>query len=75
ALGILHQKRVPTFAFPERAASALTAMCDRQEWLDTPDESPTEFKDVDKEAAKQALEKEDFSAMLAAYGIKLPPSQ
>jgi len=75
ALSILHQKRVPTFAFPERAASALTAMWNRQEWLDTPDESPIEFKDVNKEKAKQTLEKNNFGAMLTAYGIPLPPSE
>lgn len=75
ALSILHQKRVPTFAFPERAASALTAMFERRQWLDTPAESPAEFSDVDKESAKQALEKGDFAALLAAYGIRLPPSK
>ena len=75
ALSILHQKRVPTFAFPERAASALTAMFERRKWLDTPVESITKFKDVKKEEAKQALERKDFSAMLAAYGIKSPLSR
>lgn len=75
ALSILHQKRVPTFAFPERAASALTAMCNRQAWLDTPDEAPPEFKDINKEKAEQALQRNDFSTLLEAYGIMLPSSE
>ena len=75
ALTILHQKRVPTFAFPERAASALTAMFERRQWLDTPEESPTEFADVDKDIARKALKKNNFSRMLVAYGIDLPLSQ
>jgi len=40
ALSILHQKRVPTFAFPERAASALAAMWARKQWLEAPIEKP-----------------------------------
>lgn len=75
ALSILHQKRVPTFAFPERAASALTAMWERRQWLGTPEESPVKFKNINQNAARKALAENDFSAMLVAYGIKLPPSQ
>lgn len=75
ALSILHQKRVPTFAFPERAASALTAMFERQQWLETPFKEVVKFKGINKKEAKQALEKKDFSKMLETYGINLPPSK
>jgi acetyltransferase len=75
ALSILHQKRVPTFAFPERAASALTAMFERQQWLVTPIKEVAKLKGINKKEAKQALEKKEFSEMLEAYGIKLPPSK
>ena len=75
ALSILHQKRVPTFAFPERAASALVAMYERRRWLDTPEESPIEFKKADKDAARKAMAENDFNGLLEAYGIKSPTSE
>jgi acetyl coenzyme A synthetase (ADP forming)-like protein len=75
ALSILHRKRVPTFAFPERAASSLVAMYERRQWLDTPEESPVKFRRIDKDAARNAIEENDFSRLLEAYGISLPPSE
>jgi len=75
ALTILHQRRVPNFAFPERAASALAAMLARRHWLDTPAEPPVEVTDVDRSAARTALDGGDFAALVAAYGIALPPTQ
>jgi acetyl coenzyme A synthetase (ADP forming)-like protein len=75
ALSILHQKRVPTFAFPERAASALVAMYERRKWLDTPEESPTKFKKVDKNSARNAIAENDFTRLLETYGIKSPPAK
>jgi acyl-CoA synthetase (NDP forming) len=74
ALTILHQRRVPNFAFPERAASALAAMLTRQGWLDTPPEPPVELSDIDHEAARAALDRGDFPCLLAAYGVVLPPT-
>jgi acetyl coenzyme A synthetase (ADP forming)-like protein len=75
ALAILHQRRVPNFAFPERAPSALAAMSARRQWLDTPPEPPVELRDVDQDAARLALERGDLADALAAYGITLPPTQ
>lgn len=75
ALAILHQRRVPNFAFPERAASALAAMLTRQRWLDTPPEPPAELSGIDRGAARAALDRGDFTGTLAAYGIALPPTR
>jgi acyl-CoA synthetase (NDP forming) len=73
-LTILHQRRVPNFAFPERAASAMAAMLTRQRWLDTPPEPPVELSGTDREAARAALDRGDFPRLLAAYGVVLPPT-
>jgi acetyl coenzyme A synthetase (ADP forming)-like protein len=75
ALTILHQRRVPNFAFPERAASTLAAMLARQRWLDTPPESPVDLTDVDRGTARVALDGGDFAGLVAAYGMALPPTQ
>jgi acetyltransferase len=73
ALAILHQKHVPNFAFPERAPSALGAMLARRRWLDTPAEPPIELLGVNHGLAGAALGRGDLAALLAAYGITLPP--
>jgi acetyltransferase len=75
ALKILHQRRVPNFAFPERAASAVAAMLARRRWLDTPPEPPVVLVDVDLDAARAALERGDMAGLVAAYGLPLPPSR
>jgi acetyl coenzyme A synthetase (ADP forming)-like protein len=75
ALAILHQRRVPNFAFPERAPSALAAMLARRQWLDTPPEPPVELTDVDRDAARAALVQGDLAGTLAAYGVTLPPTR
>jgi acetyl coenzyme A synthetase (ADP forming)-like protein len=75
ALAILHQRHVPNFAFPERAPSALAAMVARRQWLNTPTEAPVELADIDRQAARTALERGDLAALLDAYGIKLPPGR
>ncbi|HSG17739.1 MAG TPA: acetate--CoA ligase family protein [Anaerolineae bacterium] len=74
ALAILHRRRIPNFAFPERAASALAAMLARRTWLETPQERPAELNEVDMNAARDALAGNDFPAVLSAYGINHPPS-
>jgi acetyltransferase len=74
ALAILHRRRVPNFAFPERAASTLEAMLARRRWLETPAEPPVELTNVDQGAAGAALAGDDFVAALAAYGVALPPT-
>jgi acetyltransferase len=75
ALAILHRRRVPNFAFPERAAAALAAMLARSQWLDAPAEPPVELTGIDRQAAQVALAGRDFAAVLAAYGITLPPAR
>jgi acetyltransferase len=75
ALAILHRRRVPNFAFPERAASALAAMIARREWLETPVETPAELTGINIKAARAALDRGDFPGALAAYGIALPPTR
>jgi acyl-CoA synthetase (NDP forming) len=75
ALAILHRRRVPNFAFPERAASALAAMIARRNWLEMPAEQPTKLEGIDIKAARKALEQADFTAALSAYGISMPPAR
>jgi acetyltransferase len=75
ALAILHRRRIPNFAFPERAASSLAAMLERQKWLATPAETPARLSDIDQLAAEKALSNEDFAGALAAYGISSPPTR
>ncbi|HSR67634.1 MAG TPA: acetate--CoA ligase family protein [Acidobacteriota bacterium] len=74
ALRILHRRRIPNFAFPERAVSALKAMRARRLWLDTPPEPPAHPQAPDPEAAARALHKSDLPALLAAYGIPIAES-
>jgi acetyl coenzyme A synthetase (ADP forming)-like protein len=71
ALEILHSKRVPNFAFPERAASAIAAMVARKLWLESPARSAVTVADVNHTAATHALSLKDFNEVLAAYGIQV----
>lgn len=75
ALRILHRRRIPNFAFPERAVSALKAMRARRLWLDCPPEPPARTEASDPQAARRALGESDFPALLAAYGIPLAESR
>jgi acetyl coenzyme A synthetase (ADP forming)-like protein len=75
ALAILHRKRVPNFAFPERVPSALAAMLARRRWLDAPAEGPVKLTGIDHDRARAALDRKDFPAVLTAYGIRLPPTR
>ncbi|HEX9372050.1 MAG TPA: acetate--CoA ligase family protein [Roseiflexaceae bacterium] len=72
---ILNQRRVPNFAFPERAASALAAMLARGQWLAAPAEPPAAPAGIDRAAARAAIERGDLAAAVAAYGIALPPTR
>jgi acetate---CoA ligase (ADP-forming) len=75
ALEVLRNRRVPNFAFPERAAPALAAMVARRRWLDAPGGAAEELSDVNRAAAAAALAPGDFSAALAAYGIGSPATR
>jgi acetyl coenzyme A synthetase (ADP forming)-like protein len=83
ALNILHRRRVPNYAFPERVASTLAAMLARQRWLASPPESVGEPFAVDSERARSAiagalargegvLDGLAAASLLRAYGIPLP---
>ncbi|MCB9437863.1 MAG: acetate--CoA ligase family protein [Anaerolineales bacterium] len=41
ATQVLHRRRTPNFAFPERVASTLAAMWQRKQWLDALPDTPT----------------------------------
>ena len=74
---------VPEYRFPERAAAALAALCQRAEHLATPVSDPIAPENVDKEAAAKILaaekegaefvSQEGLMGLLAAYGIPTPP--
>jgi acetyltransferase len=74
---VLHQWRVPGFAFPEQAASALAAMARRQEWLQQPEGTALEPAEVAawRPAGRAALARREWSGGLAAYGIRLPAAR
>lgn len=75
ALAILHQKRVPNFAFPERAATTLAAMLARRRWLDGTPGVPPVLNDVDRKKAGVALQNGQFFEALASYGICAPETR
>ncbi|MDH4070915.1 MAG: acetate--CoA ligase family protein [Ignavibacteria bacterium] len=75
ALEILHQKRIPNFAFPERAAFSIAAMVQRREWLDMVPSMSVEPKRGDTRVATPAIRSEDWSTLLDAYGIPVPVSR
>jgi acetyltransferase len=71
ASAVLHRRRVPNFAFPERAASALAAMVARRRWLEAPQEPPAPLDGLDRPAAGAALARGDLAGALAAYGVSV----
>jgi len=75
ALEILHQRRIPNFSFPERAASALAAMVARENWLSRPAHGPQDTTgNYDEVRAEKALTVPDYAALLESYGIQQPPT-
>jgi acetyltransferase len=75
ALSILHKRKVPNVAFPERVASILSAMIQRREWLNIRREQEDPFDVVDRESALEFASAGDWSSLLEAYGINLPPQK
>jgi acyl-CoA synthetase (NDP forming) len=83
ATAVLHRRRIPNFAFPERVGSTLAAMWQRRQWLATvsqPDE-PVTLDHTRPEAARAVLEPAAAGEWLApalaenlltAYGISTP---
>jgi acetyltransferase len=69
ALEILHQKRIPNFAYPERGASALAAMVARRHWLDAPESREERSETINRAAAAAAIASGNWSDALSACGI------
>ncbi|MFO7798676.1 acetate--CoA ligase family protein [Rhodohalobacter sp.] len=72
ALNILHKRRVPNVAFPERAASILSAMVQRKEWMNSENHQPEDAAKYIPADADTYIKNEDWERLIEAYGIKLP---
>lgn len=81
---LLMERSVPCYPFPERAVSAMDAMCRQRAWMETPGSETPEF-DVDKDrveavlkAARDAgrleLGEQETREVIGAYGFPLPKS-
>ena len=75
ALKILHKRKIPNVAFPERVASVLAAMVNRKEWLDIPQQTTERYTDFDEDAVQKAVLENDWNSLLEEYGIAFPPEQ
>jgi len=73
ALTILHKRKIPNVAFPERVASVLAAMIRRKEWLDIPQQTPEKFSTFNDGAVQKAVSEKDWKSLLEEYGIAFPP--
>ncbi len=83
ATAVLHRRRIPNFAFPERVGSTLAAMWHRRQWLDSLSEPDVPIKPerCDEQAAEAALNTasdggwltaNQAEALLSAYCIQTP---
>lgn len=83
ALRILREAKIPTYAFPEDAAVALTHAVRYGQWLKKPAGVVPELSDVSRERARAVLEgrragwlsADEVRALLEAYGIRMPRSR
>lgn len=75
ALSILHKRKIPNVAFPERVASILSAMLQRKEWLNIRRVDKEEFEVTDRDTALQYASQSNWISLLEAYGINLPPQE
>ena len=75
ALGILHKRKVPNVAFPERVASILSAMLQRKEWLNIRRDKTARIEVADRKTAMDYASKESWTSLLETYGINLPPQE
>jgi acetyl coenzyme A synthetase (ADP forming)-like protein len=84
ATAVLHRRRIPNFAFPERVGSTLAAMWRRREWLEAAKEptAPAAPQPCDPGAARAALDNvpagwlppDTVDRLLKAYCIRTPQS-
>ncbi len=83
ALDILHRRRIPNYAFPERVASTLGAMLARRRWLDAPPDAsaPAYLADLDRASAilqdalqggRETLSARETAQLLDAYDVTIP---
>ncbi|SMO97150.1 acetate--CoA ligase family protein [Gracilimonas mengyeensis] len=72
ALKILQKRRIPNVAFPERAASLLSAMKNRREWLRKQEDAEIPDFEVDQKEAQEAVKNNDWESLLESYGIRFP---
>ena len=83
ATAVLHRRRIPNFAFPERVGSTLAAMWRRRQWLDNQQHAAeiTPLDDCDSAAARELLAvapvgswlaPEQVDDLLHAYQIPVP---
>ena len=72
ALNILHKRRVPNVAFPERAASIFKAMIQRKEWMEMIDFRNKHFSGIDKRDVNGLIKENKWDELVQEYGIKLP---
>jgi acetyltransferase len=72
ALNILHKRRVPNVAFPERAASILSAMVQRKEWMNSDYLQPQDAAEFIPADTESMIQNEQWEKLVEAYGIKLP---
>jgi len=75
ALRILHKRKIPNVAFPERVASVLAAMVQRKEWLDLPHETAEELELEISPGLEEAASEENWEKGLSQIGIAFPPQE
>jgi acetyltransferase len=85
ALKLLNEHRIPNYAFPERAISALHAMARQHEWSTQPTSEYAQFT-VDSDRVREVfarvraagrveLGEIEAREVIEAYGMRLPKSQ
>lgn len=81
ATAVLHRRRIPNFAFPERIGSTLAAMWQRRQWLDALPEAalPASCGDCDAATVRDVVTRgdcwlaaEQVDVVLNAYWIRTP---
>lgn len=75
ALKILHKRKIPNVAFPERVASVLAAMVKRKKWLDIPQQTPERFTDFDEQNVRESVTEKDWKTVLQEFCITFPSEQ
>jgi len=84
AIDLLNERRVPAYAYPERAVQALAKMAEYREWREEPPDDPIKFEvdkakvcsmfDQARSEGRVNLGEIEAREVLAAYGMRLPES-